>query len=293
MFRHVDTRVPGEVETQVHAIYRKLFPSGERAFVPRAFEWATNCFTGKHDGYLPVDALYHDFEHTLQGTLCLARLLHGRHTAQVAPELDAKTFELGLLAILFHDTGYLKKQGDAEGTGAKYTLIHVTRSTLFAREFLLQKGYSDPDITSIQNMIRCTGVNADLKSIRWKSELEKIVAYALGTADLLGQMAAHDYVGKLPILYQEFAEASRLGGDGASRLAYEGAEELMRTTPAFWEKYVLPKIRGDFENLSVFLNIPYPSGPNLYIERIEENIRLLRQHLAGIPVVPPATSKSG
>ena len=289
MFRHVDTRVPGEVETQVHAIYRKLYPTGERAFVPRAFEWATNCFTGKHDGYLPIDALYHDFEHTLQGTLCLARLLHGRHMANAAPELDAKTFELGLLAILFHDTGYLKKKGDAEGTGAKYTLVHVVRSTVFAREFLEKKGYSDPDITSIQHMIRCTGVNADLKTIPWKSELEKIVAYALGTADLLGQMAAPDYVKKLPILYLEFVEASRFGGAGSSRLAYQGAEELMRTTPAFWEKYVLPKIQGDFESLYTFLNDPYPSGPNHYIGRIEENIRTLRQLLAGSPTVPSPT----
>ena len=37
----------------------------------------------------------------------------------------------------------------------------------------------------------------------------RIVGFALGTADLLGQMAAPDYVDKLPVLYDEFVEAAR------------------------------------------------------------------------------------
>ena len=48
----------------------------------------------------------------------LARLLRGRHLANAAPELNPQLFELGLLAILMHDTGYLKRVDDREGTGA-------------------------------------------------------------------------------------------------------------------------------------------------------------------------------
>ena len=59
-------------------------------------------------------------------------------------------------------------------------------------------------------MIRCTGVNAALSVIPFQSEMEKVAGFALGTADLLGQMAAEDYVDKLPILYAEFAEAAAL-----------------------------------------------------------------------------------
>ena len=48
----------------------------------------------------------------------------------------------------------------------------------------------------------------------------------------------------------------------------------MQKTPAFWEKYVLPKLDRDFAGLHQFLNDPYPSGPNYYLDRIEANIDL-------------------
>src|SRR6185503_11000957 len=144
----------------------------DAAFVARAFGWAAECFTGRFHGYLPIDAVYHDFEHTLQGTLCLARLLHGRHAAKARPGVTQHAFELALLAIFLHDSGYLKKRGDTKGTGAKYTVTHVERSADFAREFLSAIGRPADDIESVRNMIRCTGVNCDLTAIPFRDELE-------------------------------------------------------------------------------------------------------------------------
>ena len=281
MVPQVDTRVPGAVEEHIQSLHRKMFPQGERAFVPRAFDWAEDCFTGRYDDYLPIDARYHDLEHTLQGTLCLVRLIYGRHKAQVTPELPERMFQLALLAILFHDTGYLKRKGDEDGTGAKYTPIHVSRSGAFAMEFLSKKGYSEAEISTIQNMINCTGVNVDLEAIPFGSQLERTMGFALGTADLLGQMAARDYVDKLPILYSEFAEAAKYSF-GKNRFVFKSAEELMRNTPAFWEYYVWPKINNDFGGLYRFLNDPYPDGPNLYIQRIDQNLAKLRDKLAQV-----------
>lgn len=276
MFTQVDTRIPDEVEEQVHSIYRELFPDGDPVFVSRAFEWASQCFDGRFDEYQAIDARYHDFEHTLQGTLCLARLLHGRHGAGAEPRVDQKWFELTILAILFHDTGYLKKRSDLDGTGAKYNLVHVGRSALFAREFLLKKGFPDGQLAAIADMIRCTGVNVDLNAIPFRSELERICGYALATADLLGQMAARDYVDKLPILFQEFREAASYAGAHSARFAdYQSPEDLMRQTPLFWEGYVLPKIEKDFRKLYLFLNDPYPDGPNHYLDRIRQNLARL------------------
>ncbi len=278
MLGQVNTRFPSEVGREVQAIYLSLFPAGEPEFVPRAFGWAEQCFSGRYDDYQAIDARYHDFEHTLQGTLCLARLLRGRHLAQAKPEVPRKSFELCLLAILFHDTGYLKKRDDTAGTGAKYTPVHVNRSADFARDFLSRHGYAANDIAAVQSMIRCTGVNADLAHIPFQSELEKILGFALATADLFGQMAAPDYVEKLPVLFLEFTEAAKLGGERAARFAqYQSAGELMRRTPAFWDNYVLPRINNEFGKLYTFLNDPYPAGPNLYLQRIEANIARLRQ----------------
>lgn len=283
MFDPVDTRMPDEVEGQVRSIYQRLFPKSDPAFVARAFAWATECFAGRYADYLPIDARYHDFEHTLQGTLCLARLLEGRHAAGATPDFTQHEFELALLAILFHDTGYLKKRDDAEGTGAKYTLVHVGRSADFARDFFLAKNYPTSDVETIRNMIRCTGVNADLPSISFRNESERVLGYALATADLLGQMAARDYIEKLPILYEEFDEALRFSGVRNARFAsYDSAEELMRNTSTFWATYVLPKINDDFGRLYRFLNSPYPDGPNPYMQRIAHNLERLQQKLNAV-----------
>src|SRR5258708_24301681 len=109
MYPPVDTRDPKAVELEARAVYRALFPKGDPSFVGNAFGWARQCFTGGYRDYLPVDALYHDFEHTLQGTLCMTWILRGRHRASGQPPLTQEMFQLGLMAILLHDTGYLKK----------------------------------------------------------------------------------------------------------------------------------------------------------------------------------------
>ena len=281
MFPETDTKFPSEVELEIQSVFHEMFPDADRYFVQKVFTWANACFTGQYRDYQAIDARYHDFEHTLQGALCLARLLYRRHAVSAIPVLPQKMFELGLLAILLHDTGYLKKKEDTEGTGAKYTLIHVSRSSGFAALLLGEKGYSAPDIRTIQHMIRCTGVNVDLKSIPFDNELDRLVGFGLGTADLLGQMAANDYVPKLPILYAEFAESARYNdGKMTSAGSFASAEDLMRKTPLFWEHYVRPKIERDFEGLYRFLNMPFPDGPNYYLDRIKANIARLQQQMA-------------
>ncbi len=277
MYPQVCTKDPTAVEEEARSIYAAMFPHAAPAFVPRIFLWATECFRGEFNGYQAIDAKYHDLEHTLQGTLCLARLLNERHAAEAKPRLTRRMFELGLVAILLHDTGYLKKSADTDGTGAKYTLIHVSRSCDFAAELLGERGYGGRDIKAVQNMIRCTGVNTDLASIPFENDLNRIVGFAVGTADLLGQMAADDYIDKLPVLYLEFAESQRFNATNPSApILFRSEEDLIQRTPSFWTKYVEPKINDDFLGLYRFLNQPFPHGPNFYVDKIESNIARLR-----------------
>jgi hypothetical protein len=276
----IDTKRSSLVEAEVQSAYDAMFPQGNRAFVPMVFQWASDCFTGKYRDYLPIDAHYHDLEHTLQGTLCMSRLLRRRHELDAKPALTQRLFELGIIAILMHDTGYLKKRTDVEGTGAKYTLTHVERSIHFAGELLAGHSFYPADIHAVQNMIRCTGINVKLDMIPFQSQAEQIVGYALGTSDLLGQMAATDYVDKLPILYSEFAEAARFNqGKMKAGGFFSSALDLMQKTPIFWDNYVKNKINREFLGLYKFLNDPYPDGPNAYIDQIEANIARLREKL--------------
>ena len=274
MFPSVSTKDPDAVAAVVQSTYLDLFPDGDALFVPRAFEWLTTGFTGRYAGYQALDARYHDLEHTMQGTLCMVRLLQARQRAGGKPPITARLFRLGILSILLHDSGYLKTHDDREGTGAKYTTTHVQRSAAFAAQLLAEKGFPPADIVAVQNMIRCTGVDAALHEIPFQSDEERLVGHALATADFLGQMAAADYVDKLPTLYAEFAEAARFDG-GQSQLisSYSGPPDLLRRTPAFWKDYVLPRLEGDFDGLYRYLNDPYPDGPNWYVRCIEANMR--------------------
>jgi hypothetical protein len=282
MFPAVSTKKPELVEAMVQSAYLTMFPKGDRFFVPRIFGWATDCFAGKYADYAPIDARYHDFEHTLQGTLCMARLLSLRQAVGAQPVLSQRLVELGLIAILFHDTGYLKTRDDTSGTGAKYTTTHVSRSVEFTARFLGEKMFLPREIVSIQNMIRCTGVDAALTVIPFANETEQVVGHALGTADLLGQMAADDYVEKLPVLYSEFAEAAAHNREKATYVSmFSSASDLIAKTPIFWENYVKPKLDREFGGLHRFLNHPYPEGPNWYLDKIEENIERLRLQLVG------------
>jgi len=277
MYPPIVTKDPAAVEVEVQAACLGMFPGGDRLFVPMAFGWAIECFTGRHPGYQAVDARYHDFEHTLQGTLCMIRLLEGRHRAGVEPQLTPAMFQLGLLAILLHDSGYLKRRDDTQGTGAKYTITHVHRSAEFAGDMLAERGFGEEDIRAVKNMIRCTGVMANLNAIPFQSELEKITGFALATGDLLGQMAAEDYPDKLPVLYGEFAEATQFSGDKKHFVAsFSSAADLIAKTPGFWEDSVRSKLERDFGGLYRFLNDPYPDGPNEYVRRIEANMEQLR-----------------
>lgn len=277
MFPPVSTKDPAAVEASVQASYLAVFPNAELKFVPHVFSWVVDAFKGKYADYHPIDAAYHDLEHTLQGTLCFVQILKTRHQANASPPISQRLFDLGLLAILLHDTGYLKRGDDTGGTGAKYTATHVHRSTEFAAAMMTEKGFPALDILAVRNMIQCTGVDAVLARIGFQSEAERMVGLALGTADLIGQMAAKDYVEKLPVLYSEFAEAAQYTKDRTSMVGmFSSAQDLIRKTPTFWE-YTKNRLTRDFGGMYRFLNDPYPFGPNLYLEHIEANVERIRQ----------------
>ena len=264
MFEEVDTKSPAAVRAAVDRLFWEVFPEGDPELVGRIFECVIRCFRGDCPEYLPIDTRYHDLEHTLQGTLCMVRLLAARHRLRAEPILDQHYFEYGLLAILLHDTGYAKRRDDTVGTGAKYTYTHVERSARFAADLLNQKGFRPHEIRAIQNMIRCTGVNARIDAIPF-------------------QMAAPDYVDTVPALYEEFAEAARYSRTQRLRTTvFSSPEDLLRKTPSFWTEYVRPRLDGEFGGLYHFLSDPYPDGPNEYLARIESNIERIRRLYAAV-----------
>lgn len=283
MFPVADTKDWRSVMAVVKSTHLELFPNADEHYVPTLFDWVISAFEGRYKDYQAIDAKYHDLEHTLQGTLCLCLILKGRIESDLKPRIPQRMFELGMAAILLHDTGYLKVRGDNEGTGAKYTLIHVSRSADFARQMLLEKGFSESDAGTLQRMIRCTGVNLKVEKIPFQTDTEKIIGYSLGSADLVGQMAASDYIDKLPILFDEFLESAQYSGGQQSKGGmFKDAEDPLRKTEGFWNFYVKPKIDGDFLAQYKFLAAPYPHGRNEYLEHIEGNVERVRRVIAAL-----------
>jgi hypothetical protein len=276
----VDTKNATAVAAFVEKKFSEMYPDASLLWLTTILKDMDALFSGRHPDYSPVDLRYHDFEHTLQATVCMVLILEGRHTAGVEPHITPRQFELGLSAVLLHDAGYLKLRSDTAGTGAKYTFCHVLRSCAFAAAYLPVLGANDFEVEAVLGAINCTGPTKEISRLSFREPFERILGCALATADYLGQMSASDYPDELDILYHEFKESDDFIHLPASRRAFKSKEELAERTPLFWKKFVQPKLEADFQAMYRFLARPYPQGPNAYLEAVETNIDKIKRRNA-------------
>ena len=208
-----------------------------RALCPGCFLQVVECFLGGHPDYQPIDARYHDLEHDAGDVVFLhAPAAAGQARSGRCYARKPSSWGSGDSPARHR---LFEAAGRPDRNGAKYTATHVNRSCDFARRFLVARGFSPEADPPVQSMIRCTGLGVKVAALTFHSEEERVAGYALGTADLIGQMAASDhYLEKLPIpLFTEFAEsaaynAGRGGSDGSM---FKSAEDLIRKTPGFWK----------------------------------------------------------
>jgi len=274
MLKRIDTNNPAVVERTAEKIFRHHYRDGDFESIRRTFADIQKLFKGELSGYQACDMRYHDLEHTLEATVAMMDVVDGMNRAPDGMFLPEDFFTLGMHAVLMHDAGYLKEHGDADGTGAKYTLTHVHRSAEFADRYLLDRGYSPHDRAAVQHMILCTGFFVDTCKIPFQSEPERMAGYALGTGDLLGQMAAPDYLEELEKLFDEFQECvQRQGPAAASLAAYSSVEDMRAKTPQFFRGHVMRTLTHQWGGVYRFMERPLGSGKNPYLEAIVRNIR--------------------
>lgn len=276
----IDTKQPQEVAKAVKAVFRKVWGDGCFTLLDRLFTDVTDMFEGRHPGYQAIDMEYHDYEHTLQATLCLTDLLQGRAVSGDTPLLAVRDWELAVIAALLHDTGFLKKTGDNVGTGAKYTFVHERRSCDFARAYLLQLGLLQEEIEDVCSAIICTGPRSKISETVFRREETRIMAYFLVTADYLAQISAADYLEKLPRLYAEFQESFAHNRIPPEEQPYHSLRQLLEMTPGFWVGYVLPVLNDKVGGVYRYLSPQGPSNP--YMLAAEANVaELVRRLEAG------------
>lgn len=265
------TDIPTHDPTLVASAVQSLLPSLDTALIHHT----AALFRGEIAPYQAIDTHYHDFEHTLQVTLCWARLVAAWLKAHAPTHLHDCHFQQGLAAALLHDSGYLKTVDDTEGTGAKYTLIHESRSCRVARTILSSMDWDADAILSVQRMIAATGPSSVIEAIPFQRPTEKFLAQALASADFLAQLADPRYMEKLPGLYAEFVEAAHYRKLPKQQWPYQSYESLVHQTPKFWNTVVFPKLHHELGALYLYLNAPYPDGPNPYLRQALQNIAAL------------------
>ena len=255
----------------VCSLFNDSFPGRSTEFLAAVFNKVCELFAGRFPGYQACDTKFHDLAHTCQATVATLRIFDGQIKSGRPPAVTARDFELAVAAILLHDAGYIKQDGDTEGTGAKYTLIHVKRSAEFAAAFLPPLGVTADEVRLVRLAINCTGIEVDASKLEFWDERERFLGCALGAGDMLGQMAGDDYPERLPELYREFAEAGIT--------TYSSATDLMRQTRTFYEGRVGQLLDEEWGRVHQVLPYHFGNGRNLYLEAVDRNLDRI-DHLA-------------
>ncbi|MEI6084969.1 MAG: hypothetical protein WCS70_11785 [Verrucomicrobiota bacterium] len=249
------------------------FPGHDAKFLRDMFALIGPLFAGQYPGFQACDCPFHDLTHTLQATLALARLLDGHIRSGAAPTLTARDVELAIAGILLHDSGYFKETGDNEGTGAKFTPIHVGRSAAFAARCLPAFGVQPDEVRIVQNAIHSTGADVRMARLAFRNDRERFIGCALGTADILGQMAAADYPERLPGLYREFNESALMAAPDSNTLVlYASAKDLMRRTRRFYTVNVQQMLDKEWSGVHRAYAHHFRDGTNQYFAAIETNL---------------------
>jgi len=273
----INTKNPLAVAAVVKAAFGDIGAESSFPLIDRLITDVTDMFQGRYPGYRAIDMFYHDFEHTLQATVCLTHILQGRSRSADKPVLKPRDWELSVMAVLLHDSGYLKETRDVTGTGAKYTIVHERRSCEFARQYLPRMGVTASEIEDICSAIICTGPQSKISQITFHREEARVFAFILVTADYLAQMSAADYPDELPILFREFIEAYDYEKVPPEKRPYRTLQEMLVKTPGFWTNYVRPML--DFEAGGVHRYLTTAGQPNLYLQAVEANIAEVQRRL--------------
>ncbi len=228
-------------------------------------------FHGKNPEFQPCDTAFHDFDHTMQATAAVADLLAAHWQNSVIATLKQRDWELAIAAAILHDSGYLKRRNDFDGSGAKYSAIHVGRSCFHAWDLLPPFGFTRDELRQIQNAICATAISVSMAELPFRDPREWLIGALVATGDMLGQMAAEDYPERLAGLYLEFREAtvfSRL--QKASFAVHKNLLDLLQGTEKFFNGYVTRML--DHEWKGVYRILEDRQGKNRYIDRIRTNI---------------------
>jgi hypothetical protein len=270
---------PPAVREAVLELYADTWPGAPRDTLEAALGDFESLFTGQTPGYLGVDTVYHDLQHSQDVVLTMARLLAGYERSGEGPRLGAERALVALVIALFHDSGYIRELNEAAITnGAVFTRNHVTRSARYLAKYLPNAGLGDwvPVATRI---VHFTGYEVPLDLLRVADPRDRLAGQLLGTADMLAQMADRCYLEKCrDRLYAEFVlgdVAVHAGREGV-KVLYGSGLDLLRQTPKFVSYTIENRLGTAFGHAYRHIE-PLYGGDNPYMNAIRQNVQFLAQ----------------
>jgi len=267
----VDMESPQNVLDEAKKIVFMMVPEFDAEHLTGAFLDVLRLFEGRYPGYLACDTQYHDLKHTTDTFLAMARIIHG--AAITGHTFSERGIVLGLISALLHDSGYLLADGE-EGPGARYTLVHISRSIAFMNAYFEARGFSKEDFHFCRNILHCTGLDVRIDEIQFASHENELLGKMLGTADLLGQMADRTYLEKLPFLYDEF-KIAHIKGLGSEL-------DFFRNTPQFFDM-TKERFRQELGGVNQYMRhhfrVRWGSDEDLYMSAIERSMAYLKEIL--------------
>ena len=282
----IDVTDPDAVCAAIMSTLESHYPVAELAPIPRVVADFARLYRGQYPGYHACDVGYHNIQHVLDVTLAMARLIDGYQRCQgdEAP-ISSRLAVAGISCALFHDAGYIRKRNDRRhSNGAEYTRTHVSRSSRFMGEYLPTVGLEDI-LPTCQRIVHFTGYEVNPSDIDVPEDIERVLGWLLGTADLIAQMADVAYLEKCrDELYPEFVEGGMAEGADKSAdkgVIYRSPEHLMQSTPNFIRSAIQVRLDGYFHAYHRYAAKHF-GGRNLYMDAIEENCRRLESLLAQI-----------
>lgn len=271
---------PTAVRDAVQAIFQQAYAGSAFDILWMAFHDFERLFRGNFEDYFGCDTVYHDIQHTLDMTLAMARLLAGyEKVAPPADRLGQDRAVIGLIAALFHDSGYVRRRSEtAVLNGAEFTGHHVSRSAEFLRSYLPRIGLGDRADVAAQ-VVHFTGYEISLDDLELDDPKDSLMGHLLGTADLLAQMADRCYLEKCrDRLYAEFvlAGVATQPADTPRRIQYASGIDLLRQTPGFFEHSVRDRLQKKFNSVYRYMEVSC-EGRNPYFEAVEQNLAHLER----------------
>ena len=263
---------PQSVLNEIKTVVYMISPEFDFDPLTRVFNDMIRLFNGKYPGYRACNTEYHDLRHTTDALLAMTRLIHG--AARAGESISLENMGFTLIATGLHDTGYIQTVDDVNGTGSKYTPIHIQRSIEFMDTYFRENGFEGKHFEDCKNMLKCTGVYTNIDEITFASSEIELLGKMLGTADLVSQMSDRTYLEKLLFLFYEFREAKILKN--------EGELDFLKKTIDFYGT-VRQRIAGELGGVTKYLPGHFQARFNidrdLYESAMEKNIHYLKSIL--------------